>query len=315
MWYSLPMGRNLYVGVDVGGTKISAALADRKGAVLARDKTATPRGAKPKELLKVIEGLVKSVLSQRRRKLKDIRGIGLGAPGIVDPKGRTVVFAPNIDLSGYPLADKLEKRLGLDVCLGNDVNLGVLGEQWLGGAKGAETVVGIFPGTGVGGGVIVGGAMLLGAHGAAAELGHLIVDPKGPLCGCGNRGCLEALSSRSAIERDIRRARGSKDKSPIKSKVLAKALKSKDPVVTRVMRRAGEHLGAACVSLRHAFDPELFLFGGGLIEACGGFILPIVRKSLDRDPFFKKVGRCRVAASRLGDDAVLLGAVALARSR
>ncbi len=307
------MPSNFYVGVDVGGTKISAALADHKGKILSRDKTATPRGAKPKQILKVITGVIKSVVAQRGLRLKDIRGVGLGAPGIIDPEGRRVVSAPNISLSGYPLAGKLEKLLGLKVRLGNDVNLGVLGEQWLGGAKGARNLVGIFPGTGVGGGVIVDGTLLLGAHGAAAELGHLIVDPAGPLCGCGNRGCLEAFSSRTAIEREIHRARGERDKSRIKSKVLAKGLKRKDRIITRALRRASEHLGSACVSLRHAFDPELFLFGGGLIEACGGFILPIVQRALDRDPFFKRVGRCRAVASQLGDDAVLLGAVALAR--
>jgi glucokinase len=307
------MARNFYVGVDVGGTKIVAALTDRKGRILSREKTPTPRGVKPKQILKVIGGLIKSVVAQHGLRLKDILGVGIGAPGIIDPKGRRVVSAPNISLSGYALADKLFGVLGVEVRLGNDVNLGVLGERWLGGAKGAANLVGIFPGTGVGGGVIVGGRMLLGAHGAAAELGHLIVEPGGPFCGCGNRGCLEALASRSAIERDIRRARGTRDKSPIKSKVLAKGLKRKDKIITGVMRRASEHLGSACVSLRHTFDPELFLFGGGLIEACGAFILPIVQKALDADPFFKKVGRCRVVASKLGDDATILGAVALVR--
>jgi len=307
------MARNFYVGVDVGGTKIAAALADQKGRILAREKTPTPRGVKPKQILKVIAGLIKSVVAQHGLRLKDINGVGVGAPGIIDPKGRRVVSAPNISLSGYALANKLFSVLGVKVRLGNDVNLGVLGERWLGAAKGAGNLVGIFPGTGVGGGVIVGGRMLVGAHGAAAELGHLIVQPGGPLCGCGNRGCLEALSSRSAIEREIRRAQGSRDKAPIKSKVLAKGLKSKDALITGVMRRACEHLGAACVSLRHVFDPELFLLGGGLVEACGDFIVPIVQRSLDRDPFFKKVGRCRVVASKLGDDATMLGAVALVR--
>jgi glucokinase len=242
----------------------------------------------------------------------------------VEPEGGRILAAPNIDLEGVPIASKLRKRFGLGVILGNDVNLGTLGEQWLGAAKGAENVVAIFPGTGVGGGVIAAGKLMLGAYGAAAELGHIIVDPHGPACGCGNRGCLEALASRSAIEREIRRAVRSGEKSlvielaggkldVIKSKVLAKALKKKDPLVVRVMRRASEALGLACVTLRHAFDPELFVFGGGLIEACGDFILPVVQKSLDGDPLFRKVPGCRAIPSRLGDDAVILGAVALAK--
>lgn len=318
------MAKDLFVGVDVGGTKVAAALVDSRGEILARDKSATPRGATAKQILKVVCGLIEGVVASKGLKLKRLGGIGVGAPGIVSPDGREVVFAPNIDLSGYPLAAKLEKRLGVDVVMGNDVNLGVLGERWLGAAKDASDLVGIFPGTGVGGGVVVNGRLLWGAHGAGAELGHLIVEPGGPLCGCGNRGCLEALASRSAIERDIRAAvkAGERsvitelagDLSVIKSKALAKALKKKDPVVTRVVGAAARHLGQACVSLRHVFDPELFVLGGGVIEACGEHILPVVQKALDRDPFFKKVGRCKAVPSTLGDDAVILGAVALVRS-
>lgn len=318
------MAKDLFVGVDVGGTKVAAALVDSRGEILARDKAATPRGAKAKQILKVICGLVEGVVASKGLKLKRLGGVGLGAPGIVSPDGREVVFAPNIDLSGYPLADKLEDRLGVDVVMGNDVNLGVLGERWLGAAKDASDLVGIFPGTGVGGGVVVNGRLLWGAHGAGAELGHLIVEPDGPRCGCGNRGCLEALASRSAIERDIRAAVKAGERSVItelagdlaviKSKALAKALKKKDPVVTRVVGKAAERLGQACVSLRHVFDPELFVLGGGVIEACGDHILPVVQKALDKDPFFKRVGRCKAVPSMLADDAVLLGAVALARS-
>jgi len=318
------MAKALYVGVDVGGTKISAALVRSDGKILAREKTSTPKGAGPKRILRVIEGIVRDAVSEGGRKLKDLRGIGVGAPGIVEPEGGRILAAPNIDLEGVPVAAKLRKRLGVGVILGNDVNLGTLGEQWLGAGKGAENVVAIFPGTGVGGGAIVAGKLMLGAHGAAAELGHIVVDPMGPACGCGNRGCLEALASRGAIEREIRRAIRSGEKSivtelaagrldVIKSKVIAKALKRKDPLVTRVVRRASEALGSACVTLRHAFDPELFVFGGGLIEACGDFILPVVRKSLEGDPLFRKVPACRAVPSRLGDDAVILGAVALAK--
>lgn len=316
------MAKEYFVGVDIGGTKIAAALVNGKGEILARGKAPTPRSG-PKRILKAVEDLVEGVAAEKGRKPKGLRGIGVGAPGIVDPGGRKILVAPNVRLAGFPLVRKLRKRFGVGVALGNDVNLGVLGEQRFGAGKGTENVVGIFPGTGVGGGAIVGGRLMLGAHGAAAELGHVVVDPNGPRCGCGSRGCLEALAGRSAIEREIRRALRAGEKSVvqalvggkldvIKSKVLAKALKSGDLVVTRIIRRASEALGSACVSLRHVFDPELFILGGGLIEACGDFILPIVQRSLDHDPLFAKVSACRAVPSRLGDDAVILGAAALA---
>ncbi|MCX5789587.1 MAG: ROK family protein [Elusimicrobia bacterium] len=318
------MAKDLFVGVDIGGTKIAAALVSGRGKILARGKETTPRGVGPKRIVKAVEALIKAVVAEGGYRLKDVRGVGIGAPGLVDPEGRKILAAPNIKLAGFPVVAWLEKRLGADVVMGNDVNVGVMGEQWLGAGKGAQNVVGLFPGTGVGGGVIADGRLLLGAHGAAAELGHIVVDPKGPLCGCGNRGCLEALASRTAIERDIRAAIAKGQRSVvseltngklgvIKSKVLAKALKRKDAVVTRVMRSAAEALGAACVDLRHVFDPERIILGGGVIEACGDFILPIVQKRIDRDPFFKKVGACEAVPSQLGDDAVILGGVALTK--
>ncbi|MBI4347424.1 MAG: ROK family protein [Elusimicrobia bacterium] len=319
------MAKSLYLGADIGGTKLAVALVDGKGRVLARDKAATPRKAGAKRILKTLEALIKATAAEGGARLKDLRAIGVGAPGIVNPEGTRIVAAPNIELAGYPIVRRLSERLGRPVVLGNDVNCGILGERWLGAAKGADDVVGIFPGTGVGGGIVAAGRLLVGAHGAAAELGHVLIEPGGPACGCGNRGCLEAIASRTAIEREIRRAiKGGKrsvvteltggELDVIKSKVLKKALKKGDAVVTAAMRRAGEALGAACLSLRHALDPNLFVFGGGLVEACGDFLLPIVQKAIDRDPFFRKVGACRVVEAKLGDDAVILGAVALARA-
>jgi glucokinase len=235
-----------------------------------------------------------------------------------------VVAAPNVAIAGAPIAAFLRRRLGAPVSLGNDVNLGVLGERWLGAARGVDDVVGVFPGTGVGGGVVCGGRLLTGAHGAAAELGHIVLDPDGPACGCGARGCLEAYASRRAIERDLRE--GARAGRPtqivelnggkldvIKSRVLAESLRRGDPLVTVVMRAAAERLGDGCVAIRHCFDPRLIVLGGGLVEACGHFLLPIVRARLAADPLFRRVGPCRVEPAELGDNATILGAVALAR--
>lgn len=318
------MAKGYYLGIDVGGTKIAAGAVSHRGKLLGWEKTSTPRKTGPKEIARVIVRAARDVIRDAGLKVKHLRGIGIGVPGVVDAAGEKVLIAPNIALAGYPLAAELRRKFDAPVALGNDVNLGVLGERWLGVGQGVDDLVGLFPGTGVGGGVVCGGKMLVGAHGAAAELGHIVLDPTGPLCGCGTRGCLEAYSSRTAVERDIRAgvragARtgiltwngGKLDQ--IKSKVLARALRRRDPLVTKVMRQAAERLGDGCVSLRHCFDPSLFVFGGGLIEACGEFILPIVRQRLARDPLFKKVGPCKVVRSRLGDDAVVLGAVALVR--
>ncbi len=319
------MAKKYYVGVDVGGTKISAGLVTHDGEILGWEKASTPRGKGGAEVLRVIVRAVKDVIADAGIKARHLRAIGIGVPGLVDSRSGRVTAAPNVPLVGVPISAELERRFDAKVAIGNDVNLGVLGEQWQGVARGLSNVVGIFPGTGVGGGVIAGGKLLLGAHGAAAELGHIVLDAEGPKCGCGAFGCLEAYASRTAMERDIRAGVKNREKSDIvalnggrldqiKSKVLARALRHRDPLVSKVMRGAAEKLGDGCVAIRHCFDPELIILGGGVIEACGDFILPIVKKRLEADRLFSKVGSCKVVRSRLGDDAVVLGAVALARS-
>ena len=160
-------------------------------------------------------------------------------------------------------------------------------------------------------------------NGSAAELGHMMIDPKGPECTCSNKGCLEASVGRWAIERDIWNAvkRGKKTmitkitgkrKGPIKSKVLAKALKKKDRLTVKIMEKACAALGAACVSFVHIFDPEMIVLGGGVMEACEYFILKRVRKTVARDKFFNKLKPVKVVPARLKDDAVVVGAAALA---
>lgn len=316
------MKKQFFIGIDIGGTKISAGLSDDSGKILEREKYSTPQNAGHKEIISTVYKLVKDILARRKLKPKNLEGIGIGIPGIVDTAKEKILITPNINLTGIDVVGKIEKKLKTKVVIGNDVNLGTLGEKWRGAAGKAENVVGIFPGTGIGGGVIVNGKLLTGSSSAAAEIGHIIIDVNGPKCSCGNRGCLEALASRWAIERDIRQAvkEGKKsviteltggDLGLIKSKTLREALKRKDPLVTGIMNRASRILGLACVTLRHIFDPEIIVFGGGLIEACGNFILPVVRKTVESDPFFSDIAGCKITESWLGDDAVILGAIVL----
>ncbi len=317
------MRKRIFAGIDVGGTKIALGLVSDRGRIIARAKTPTPKDASPETLTRLITDLLNGLL--RDMGCRRLAGIGVGVPGIVDQKGE-IVRTPNINLSRSRLRPRLEKRFRARTVVGNDVNLGVLGEQWLGAARNAKNVVGIFVGTGVGGGIVVDGRLMTGLHGAAAEIGHMAISPEGPKCSCGNRGCLEALCGRWAMERDIRAAvaKGKKTvlakfvkgkRKPLKSKILRKALNKKDPLTIAIMTRAAKHLGAACVSLCHIFDPEVVVLGGGVMEACGDFMLPIIKKAVRKDKLFSGLRRCEIASSRLGDDAVILGGVALASGR
>jgi len=313
-----------YVGVDVGGTKVLAALLTESGRVLAREKLATPRGVEPATVVDAIARTVEAVAAHAETPLSDVAAVGLSIPGVCDADAGRIVITPNMNLSGVEIVAEMQPRLGAPITLGNDVNCGTLGEKWLGAGRDAASLVGIFVGTGIGGGVFLNGQILRGAREAAGEIGHLVMEIGGPKCGCGARGCFEAIASRTAMARDIRKAVASGRKSVvtdlldneddlIRSGTLRKALAKEDKVVTGVMRRAAEVMGHACLSIRHLIDPEVIVFGGGVIEACGSFMLPIIEQIVEADPLTGARPGGRILESALGDDAVVIGAAALAQ--
>ncbi len=315
----------LYLGVDIGGTKIQASLAEESGAIIAREKTATPREGGPEQVVATLEKVIDKVLKQANLVPDALTGIGVAVPGVADPKTGRVIVTPNMNLTGVALGAHLENRFRVPVALGNDCNLGALGEAWLGSGRRARSVVAILVGTGIGAGFVRKGKLWRGAREAACEVGHIIMQLGGPQCGCGNYGCFEALASRSAIERDLRAAVAAGrttvlteilegNLAVIRSSALRRALDQEDELVTEVMRRASEVLGHACVTIRHLIDPEAIVLGGGVIEACSDFMMPIVENIVGSDPLPGARDAGHVLLSALGDDAVVLGAVALARS-
>jgi len=315
----------LYLGVDVGGTKIQASLVEESGAIVGRERAASPRNCRPEKIVASIEKIMAELLEKKGFQAGDLTAAGVAVPGVVDPAKGRVVVTPNMGLTGVELVQHLEARFNIPIVLGNDCNLGTLGEKWLGSARKANSVVGILVGTGIGGGFVQKGRIWRGARESAAEIGHIVMQIDGPKCGCGNRGCLEALASRSAIERDLREAIAAGkssvltelldgDLSIIRSGAIRQALDLEDELVTNVMRRASEILGHACLTVRHLLDPEVIVLGGGVVEACSDFIMPIVANIVGSDQLPGSRESGRVLLSALGDDAVVLGAVALARS-
>lgn len=315
-----------YVGVDIGGTKIQASVVEESGTILGRERTTTPRECGPEDVVAALEKLVDKVLKQHDCRPSDLSGIGIAVPGVVEPDTGYVVVTPNMSLSGVPLGEQLESRFRAPVALGNDCNLGALGEAWLGSARKARSMVAILVGTGIGAGFVRNGKLWRGARESAGEIGHMIMQIGGPKCGCGNCGCLEALASRSAIERELRDAvaAGRKtcltnsrddDLRVIRSSELRRALDAGDELVMEIVRRAAEVLGYACLNVRHLIDPEVIVLGGGVIKACSDYMLPVVEETIGSDqlPGAREGGEVRLSA--LGDDAVVLGAVALAQRR
>ena len=235
------------VGVDLGGTKMLAGLLDRNFKVLVSEKSKVQVSEGEKHFMDSVIECIRTLLKDYEIEPKDLMGIGMGCPGIIDSKRGVVLNSPNIPfLEQYPLSKKLQKVFKTPVAIGNDVNVGLFGEQRFGAAKGYDHVVGIFLGTGVGGGLIINGEIYGGATGGAGEIGHMVIDPQGILCGCGQRGCLETIAGRLGIaaEASMLAARQQAKKlheltdgdlSKIKSGAMARAIKGGDKALCELV--------------------------------------------------------------------------------
>jgi glucokinase len=342
------MQQKHYIGIDVGGTKIQTSLVTEAGNVLASQRQETPRKCAAEVTLQAITTAIKALLQEQTIQPNELAGIGIAVPGVVQPETGFVIETPNMNLSGVDLGNYLKSHFDLPIAVGNDCNLGTLGESWLGSGRNAASCVGIFVGTGIGSGIVMNDTVWSGAAQSAGEIGHIVVQtpcedwqrrlhrkqeknektffPKHlPQCGCGNYGCLESLASRMAIEKFIREALQHGEKSVIeklnggsleviKSGSLAKALKAEDKVVTAIMHYVSQVIGHACLTVRHLLDPEVIVLGGGVMEACQQFMMPIIDAVVVNDRLMTASSKRRLLLSSLGDDAVVLGAVALARS-
>lgn len=316
---------SMTLGIDLGGTKILAAVVDQQGRILGISKRRTYAERGVDEVIARIARTAQEAVANAHLDMTAIRAAGIGAPGVADPHTGVLEFAPNLpDWTNIPLGTRLGQMLGVPVLVENDVNAGTYGEATAGVAHDFGSVVGIFLGTGIGGGIVLDGKLWRGARNAAAEIGHMVVMIDGPQCGCGRRGCIEALASRTAIERDIAgEIRGGRsslvttlldiEREPITSGVLARALEEHDPVITDVVGRAAYHLGVFTASLVNALDPQCIVYGGGLIEACGSFMLPIIRANTYRH-LIRPVhpDALPILEAALGDNAVVIGCALLA---
>jgi len=313
------------LGIDMGGTKILAAVVDPDGQIVGEAKKKTKPEIGPEGVIGRIVSVANEAVAAAGLRMKNVDAAGIGAPSPASPETGVVFNAPN--MPGWldvPLGDVLGQRLGLPVVVDNDVNLGTLGEFVYGAGKGCKSMVGIFVGTGVGGGLILNGQLIRGARYAAGEVGHTIILPDGPLCGCGKHGCLEALASRTAIERDVRAALVAGRPSILAELILADndrltsgtiklALEQGDELMTEVIARAQFYLGLLAGNLVNILDPEMIVFGGGVIEALGDSFLDPIRATA-RPCFLSQrdVDSVRILSATLGDYAGVLGAAELA---
>ena len=315
------------VGVDMGGTKILAAVINAKGEIVQQAKRATKPKKGPEEVIERITRCIREAIDGAELKPSQIRAIGIGSPGPLDPETGVIIFAPNLGWSNVPLKAKLEANLSIPTFVDNDVNVGTLGEYAFGAGRGVKNLVGIFVGTGIGGGIILDGKLFHGVNKTAGEVGHMIVEVKGPRCGCGNFGCLEAVASRTAITRDLQKAilkKGKKSKLTelnggnldlIRSKAIARAVKQGDKPTIKVVQRAAKYLGISVASIVHFLNPEMVVLGGGVVEAMGDSLLDPIRHAAAEYALPTTMDGVQIIAATLGDNAGVIGASVLARER
>ncbi|MBI0294295.1 ROK family glucokinase [Streptomyces sp. PRKS01-29] len=309
----------LTIGVDIGGTKIAAGVVDEEGSILETSQVSTPHT--PEGVVDAIADAVRIVSEGH-----DIEAVGIGAAGYVDDKRATVLFAPNINWRHEALKDKVEQRVGLPVVVENDANAAAWGEYRFGAGVGHDDVVCITLGTGLGGGIIIGGRLHRGRFGVAAEFGHIRVVPDGLLCGCGSQGCWEQYASGRALVRYAKqRAAATPENATvllqlgdgtaegIEGKHISDAARQGDPVAIDSFRELARWAGAGLADLASLFDPSAFIVGGGVSDE-GDLVLEPIRKSFRR----WLVGNqwrphAQVLAAQLGGKAGLVGAADLAR--
>ncbi|MCA9176606.1 MAG: ROK family protein [Planctomycetales bacterium] len=315
-------GGRYRVGFDLGGTKMLSVLYDDQWNEITRRRKRTKSGdakAGVKRILSIIEDLLK----QAEAKPEQVETIGLGCPGPVDLANGVVHEAVNLSWQDVKLKRALESEFPARAEVLNDVDAGVFGEYRFGAAMGARTAVGVFPGTGIGGGCVYDGQVLCGKGISCMEVGHIQVQIDGPRCGCGAYGCLETVASRLAISAEaaksvyrgeapaLRELAGT-DLSDIRSGVIAKAVAAGDVAIEEIVRRAAQQLGRALAGIVHLLAPDVLVLGGGLVEAMPKLWVEEVERTCRKAVMqsYRDVFKVRVA--KLGDDSAVLGAAAWA---
>jgi glucokinase len=318
--------KKFWVGFDLGGTKMQATIYDDNFKILAskRKKTRAQDGAKV-GVERMIQ-IVSDAAEEAGLRVDQPTGIGIGCPGPLDLDKGILFDTPNLGWKNVKLAEQIENALGCPTVILNDVDAGIYGEFSFGAAKGARCALGIFPGTGIGGGCVYEGEIIRGKTSSCMEIGHIQVMPEGPLCGCGRRGCLEAVASRLAIasasaaaayrgEAPCLLEKAGMDISNIRSGVLAASIEGGDIAVEKILREAARQIGVAAANAINLLAPDVVVLGGGLVEAMPDLFCGEVQRAAERRVMDSFRGTFQVVAAKLGDHATGIGAAAWARHK
>ncbi len=316
--------RKHWVGFDLGGTKMLATVFDGDFNPLGSRRRKTKGHEGSKAGLERIESTIRRAMEIAEVSQDELKGIGVGCPGPLDLDKGIILEAPNLGWEDVRIKKFLEDAFSCPVMITNDVDAGVYGEYRFGSARDAHCAVGVFPGTGIGGGCVYEGRILRGRTASCMEVGHIRVVPEGPLCGCGQKGCLEAVASRLAVSAaaaqasfrgqapNLRVSEGT-DISEIRSGAIAASIKAGDKVVEQIVIEAARHLGTAVGGLVHLLAPDVIVLGGGLVEAIPELHQKTVEKAAREFVLPTLEDSFKVVVATLGDDAAVMGAAAWAQ--
>lgn len=312
------------VGIDLGGTNIKGGLVRRDGAVLSRKSIKTEAEGGAAHVIRRIAALVNGLIAEAGVAKSSVVGVGVGSPGPLDTKTGIVHRSGNLRWQNVPLCEILQPQVEMSVFLENDANAAAFGEAWVGASRDSQCTVLLTLGTGVGGGIVMGGRLWRGVADAAAELGHMTIKLDGRPCNCGNRGCVEAYASATAVAARMREAvQAGRDSALRKAILSGEAVDSKriyeaavagDALAREIMEETGRFLGVAVASLVNIFNPDYIVLHGGMVNA-GEMLLGPLRAEMAGRCFEVSQRYLRIVPSALRGDAGIIGAAGCAFSR
>lgn len=315
----------MYIGIDLGGTNIGIGIVDNENKLIYKDSIPTRRERGFNEIVEDIVDLISRIININNISKEHIQGIGIGVPGIVDPKSGIVIDCVNLRWKTVDIKGIIENNLNIPVSVGNDATVAGVAELVVGAMKGCQTGVLITLGTGIGGGIIINEEVYDGFHGVGSEIGHMIVGENYYHCNCGRNGCLETFSSSTAIINYARKlieegngstitTRVNGDLNSIDGKIIFDEAKAGDNIAVKVIDRMTNYLAIGIMNIISIIDPEVFVIGGGL-SAAGEYLVSIIRDKVSKIPYYKGMNTGKIVLSQIGNDGGIIGAAALCRYR
>lgn len=315
----------MYIGIDLGGTNIGIGIVDSENNLIYKDSFSTKRERGFNDIIEDIIVLISRTININNIPKSHIQGIGIGIPGIVDPKREIIIECVNLRWNNVNIKSAIEEKLNIPVSVGNDATVAGVAELEVGAMKGCQTGVLITLGTGIGGGIIINGQVYDGFHGIGSEIGHMIVGENYYNCNCGRNGCLETFSSSTAIIKYARKLIEEGNDSAIMTevkgnlnsidgKVIFDQAKAGDNVACKVIDRMTDYLAIGIMNIISIIDPEVFVIGGGL-SAAGEYLISMIREKVSQITYYKGMDVGKILLSHIGNDGGIIGAAALCKYR